>query len=59
MVCICENDSTTPTGPAIKAARSAPRSELRTYAYGHFDIYHDPQAKDDQLAFLRRVLAHH
>ena len=45
------------TGPTIKAAH-ARHGRVRRYPYGHFDIYHDPQVKTDQLAFLRRVSAH-
>ncbi len=56
LVCVCDEDSTTPAQPAIKVAQRAPRGELKTYAYGHFDIYLDPQAKADQVAFLRRVI---
>jgi uncharacterized protein len=56
LVCVCDNDSTTPAAPAIKAAGRAPRGELRHYSCGHFDIYHIPQAKTDQVAFLQRVV---
>lgn len=56
LVCVCDADSTTPVAPAVKAAERAPRGELRRYPYGHFDIYHDPQVKADQVAFLQRVL---
>ena len=56
LVCVCDSDSTTPAGPAIKAAERAPRGELRHYAYGHFGIYLDPQAKADQVAFLQRII---
>lgn len=56
LVCICDQDSTTPAGPAHKVARNAPRAELKTYPYGHFDIYLDPRARADQAAFLRRVV---
>ena len=57
LICVCENDTTTPPGPTIKAAHRAPRGELRRYPYGHFDIYTDPKAKADQVEFLRRVVA--
>lgn len=56
LFCVCDADTTTPPGPSIRAAREAPRGELRRYPYGHFDIYHDPQVKADQVEFLRRVL---
>jgi len=57
LICVCENDTTTPPGPTIKAAERAPRGELRRYPYGHFDIYNDPKVKADQVEFLRRVVA--
>ena len=57
LVCVCENDTTTPPGSTIKAAHRAPRGELRRYPFGHFDIYSDPRVKADQVEFLRRVLA--
>jgi uncharacterized protein len=56
LVCVCDGDSTTPDTTAIKAAQRAPHGELKHYSHGHFDIYLDPQAKADQIAFLRRVV---
>jgi pimeloyl-ACP methyl ester carboxylesterase len=56
LMCLCDKDATTPVAPALKAAERAPHSELRRYPYGHFDIYHDPQAKADQVAFLQRTV---
>ena len=56
LFCVCETDTTTPPGSTVKAARLAPRGEVRSYPYGHFAIYSDPEVKADQVAFLRRVL---
>lgn len=56
LMCVCDSDATTPVTPALKAAARAPRAELRRYPYGHFDIYHDPQVKADQVAFLHRII---
>jgi pimeloyl-ACP methyl ester carboxylesterase len=56
LICVCENDTTTPPVSTIRAAIRAPRGELRRYPYGHFDIYTDPQAKTDQVDFLRRIV---
>ena len=56
LVCVCDEDATTPPKPAVKAAERAPHAEIRRYAYGHFDIYHDPQVKADQVAFLQRTV---
>lgn len=55
LVCVCDRDVVTPPGPTIKTAQRAPRGELRRYPYGHFEIYQDPQAKADQIAFLQRI----
>ncbi|UXA19970.1 alpha/beta hydrolase [Mycobacterium sp. SMC-4] len=57
LLCVCDDDVVTPPGPTIAAAHRAPRGELRRYPYGHFDIYHDPQVRADQLEFLQRVVA--
>lgn len=57
LVCVCEQDTTTPPASTVKTALTAPLGELRRYDYGHFDIYLDPQVKHDQLEFLGRVLA--
>ena len=57
LVCVCDDDATTPPASAVKAGRRAPRGEVRHYPYGHFDIYNDPAVKADQVAFLQRVVA--
>lgn len=56
LFCVCDADTITPPEPSLRAARDAPKGELRRYPYGHFDIYNDPQVKADQVEFLRRVL---
>ncbi len=56
LMCVCDQDVTTPAAPAVKAAERAPRAELRHYPYEHFDIYQDPQVKADQVAFLQRTV---
>lgn len=60
LVCVGENDRVARPGPAIRAARTAPRGELRTYpGVDHFDIY-DGAAHElvvaDEVEFLGRVL---
>jgi uncharacterized protein len=60
LVCVCEGDSVAPPGPTIAYARAAPRCELQTYPYGHFNIYVGQPFEHviaDQLAFLQRVAA--
>jgi pimeloyl-ACP methyl ester carboxylesterase len=56
LMCVCDEDATTPMAAAVKAAERAPRAELRHYPYGHFDIYLDPRVKADQVAFLQRTV---
>jgi alpha-beta hydrolase superfamily lysophospholipase len=60
LVCVGEADRVARPGPAIAAARRAPRGELRTYpGVGHFDIYDGPPhdaVVADEVAFLRRHL---
>lgn len=60
LVCVGEADRVARPGPAIAAARRAPRGELRTYpGVDHFDIYDGPEHEAvvaDQLEFLRRHL---
>ena len=60
LVCVGEADRVARPGPAIAAARRAPRGELRTYpGVDHFDIYdgsvHEALVAD-QLEFLQRHL---
>jgi dienelactone hydrolase len=59
LVCACETDTVAPYGPTAKYAKEAPMVELKSYPFGHFDIYlGEPfeQASADQVAFLKRVL---
>ena len=60
LVCVGEVDRVAKPGPAVAAARRAPRGELRTYpGVDHFDIYDGPQHEAvvaDELDFLRRHL---
>jgi len=60
LLCVGEADRVARPGPAIAAARRAPRGELRTYpGVDHFDIYDGPAHEAvvaDEVAFLRRHL---
>jgi uncharacterized protein len=60
LVCVGEADRVARPGPAIAAARRAPKGELRTYpGVDHFDVYDGPAHEAllaDQLDFLRRRL---
>jgi alpha-beta hydrolase superfamily lysophospholipase len=60
LVCVGESDRVARPGPAIAAARRAPRGELRTYpGVDHFDVYDGPEHEAlvaDQLDFLWRHL---
>ncbi len=60
LVCVGEADRVAKPGPAIAAAKRAPKGELRTYpGVDHFDIYDGPAHEAvvaDEVAFLRRHL---
>jgi pimeloyl-ACP methyl ester carboxylesterase len=60
LVCVGEADRVAKPGPAIAAARRAPRGELRTYpGVDHFDVYDGPEHEAivaDEIEFLRRHL---
>ena len=60
LVCVGEADRVAKPGPAIAAAKRAPRGELRTYpGVDHFDIYAGPAHEAlvaDQIEFLQRHL---
>jgi len=52
---ICEGDSVAPPKPTQRYAATAPRSEIKLYDVGHFDIYVGDDFErnvTDQLAFL-------
>jgi fermentation-respiration switch protein FrsA (DUF1100 family) len=54
---IADQDAITPPAFAQEAAHRAPRSEVRRYPGGHFDLYDGPgfeQAIGDQVEFLQR-----
>ena len=58
-VAVCDQDDTTPAGPAVKAAEKSPNTQLVRYPIGHFAIYVDPQFEttvSDQTDFLVRNL---
>lgn len=60
LVCVCDEDQTTPPAAAVRMAAAAPRGELVRYPIGHFDIYVGDafeRTVADQLEFLRRHLA--
>jgi alpha-beta hydrolase superfamily lysophospholipase len=58
LVCVGEADQVAAPGPAVRAARRAPKGELRTYpGVDHFDMWDGPAHEafvSDQLDFLRR-----
>ncbi|HEX6388441.1 MAG TPA: alpha/beta fold hydrolase [Solirubrobacteraceae bacterium] len=56
LVCVCDGDETTLPKPAVKLGERAPRGEIKHYPHGHFDIYHDEAARQDQVEFLTRHL---
>ena len=56
MFAVCEHDTVAPARATLRHARRAPRADIRTYPFGHFDIYvGEPFARAvaDQIDFLR------
>jgi pimeloyl-ACP methyl ester carboxylesterase len=60
LVCVAADDQVAKPGPAIEAARRAPKGELRIYpGIDHFDIYDGPSHEAvvaDEIEFLNRHL---
>jgi dienelactone hydrolase len=59
LICACEKDTVAPYEATAKFASEAPNVELKSYPFGHFDIYNGKpfeQASADQVEFLVRVL---
>lgn len=60
LVCVAADDQVAKPGPAIEAARLAPKGELRIYpGVDHFDIYDGPSHEAvvaDEIEFLYRHL---
>jgi uncharacterized protein len=59
LFCVADRDAVTPPEPALAAAAKAPRSEVRRYDSGHFDIYVGEtfeQVVADEIAFLETHL---
>ena len=59
LYCIGERDDLTPARFAHKAAKSAPKAEVKSYDSGHFDVYVPPlweHVVSDQIDFLKRHL---
>lgn len=55
LVCVADDDRTTPPRPAVRTARRAPRGELRRYPVNHFGVYLGDtfeQVVADQVDFL-------
>jgi fermentation-respiration switch protein FrsA (DUF1100 family) len=59
LFCVAEDDDLTAPGSVLKAAKAAPRAEVKRYPIGHFDIYVGEwfeRAVADQTDFLTRHL---
>ena len=52
LMCVCDNDATTPVAPAVRPPNGHRGPNSATTRTVIFDIYHDPQVKADQVAFL-------
>jgi fermentation-respiration switch protein FrsA (DUF1100 family) len=61
LFCVAIDDSVTPAAETLAYARTAPRSEVKRYDAGHFDIYLGEPFEAvvaDQVEFLTRHLQH-
>lgn len=59
LFCVCDHDSVTPPTQTLAYARTAPMGEIKSYAFGHFDIYLGKPFEEvvvDQIEFLTRHL---
>ena len=59
LFCICDHDSVAPPAQTLAYARTAPKGEIKSYDFGHFDIYRGEPfeaAVADQTEFLIRHL---
>lgn len=59
MISGCTNDTVAPFKATAKFAEGAPNVELKSYPFGHFEIYQGKpfeEANADQIEFLSRVL---
>lgn len=59
LFCICDHDSVAPPKETLDYARTAPKGEIKSYDFGHFDIYLGEAfeaAVTDQVEFLTRHL---
>jgi dienelactone hydrolase len=57
--CVCDDDSLAPAERTVALLNKAPRSEIKRYPIGHFEIYVGEwweRAVGDQTEFLRRHL---
>jgi dienelactone hydrolase len=59
LFCVCDHDSVTPPAQTLAYARTAPQGEIKSYPFGHFDIYLGVPFEavvKDQVEFLTRHL---
>lgn len=57
LFCVCDGDTVAPSPQTLKHASRAPKSEVKLYSYGHFEIYLGApfeHAIKDQIAFLQK-----
>lgn len=62
LFCICENDTVAPAKTTLRHANRTPQKELKTYSYGHFEIYTGDAFEHvvkDQIDFLKRHVSVH
>lgn len=60
LFCICETDTVAPAKATLNHAKRTPQKEIKTYSYGHFEIYVGEAFEHvvkDQIDFLKRTVS--
>lgn len=59
LFCVCETDSVAPAKATLRHASHTPNKEIKTYSYGHFEIYIGDAFEHvvkDQINFLKSIV---
>ncbi|GAB02911.1 MULTISPECIES: alpha/beta hydrolase [Acinetobacter] len=59
LFCICETDTVAPANKTLAHAKRTPNKDIKTYSYGHFEIYTGDAFEHivkDQIEFLKRTV---
>lgn len=59
LFCVCETDTVAPSKATYRHAKRTPQKEIKSYSYGHFEIYIGDAFEHvvkDQIDFLKRTV---